>query len=151
SIPTVYTAIKVIDSLLMSLAAVPAYLIARRAVSKWGAISVAVLTVAVPSTFYAGTIMTENAFYPIFLFVVLALLRALDAPSVFRILVFLAALVVAYETRAQAVAIAAAALTAPVISAVIARDRDELLRQKLLYLVVIGLGVAAAAAEVVRG
>jgi hypothetical protein len=58
SIPTVYTAIKVIDSLLMSVAAVPAYLLARRVVSKWGALSVAVLTVAVPSTFYAGTIMT---------------------------------------------------------------------------------------------
>src|ERR1700751_3905738 len=66
-IPTVYSAIKAINALLMSLAAVPAYLLARRVVSQRGAFVVAVLTVAVPSTFYAGTVMTENAFYPIFL------------------------------------------------------------------------------------
>ena len=49
SIPTVYTGIKVVNSLLMSVAAVPAYLLARRVVSKWGALVVAVLTIAVPS------------------------------------------------------------------------------------------------------
>ena len=151
SMPTVYTAIKVIDSLLMSLAAVPAYLLARRVVSTWGALAVAVLTVAVPSTFYAGTVMTENAFYPIFLFAVLALVRALELPSVARVLMFLAALLVAYETRAQAVALAAAALTAPVLAALLARDRRELVEQKMLYTVVIGLGALAVGAEVIRG
>jgi hypothetical protein len=151
SMPTVYTAIKVIDSLLMSLAAVPAYLLARRVVSKWGALSVALLTVAVPSTFYAGTVMTENAFYPIFLFTVLALVRALESPTVSRILVFMAALLVAYETRAQAVALAVAALTAPVVGALISRDRREIAEQKLLYAIVVGLGLAVVAAEVARG
>src|SRR3954454_21276644 len=43
-IPTAYTAIKAIDSLLMSLAAVPAYLLARRVVSQRAALVVAVLT-----------------------------------------------------------------------------------------------------------
>jgi hypothetical protein len=151
SIPTVYTAIKVIDSLLMSLAAVPAYLLARRVVSTWGALSVALLTVAVPSTFYAGTVMTENAFYPIFLFTVLALVRALDAPSILRVVVFLGALLVAYETRAQAVALAAVAVTAPLVSAALSRDVRKLVEQRLLYVVVFGLGVVAVAAEVVRG
>jgi hypothetical protein len=151
SIPTVYTAIKVIDSLLMSLAAVPAYLLARRVVSKWGALVVAVLTVAVPSTFYAGTIMTENAFYPIFLFTVLALVRALEFPSALRVIAFLAALLVAYETRAQAVALAAAGLTAPLVSAVLARDRRRILEQRVLYVVVLGLGAVALAAERARG
>jgi hypothetical protein len=151
SIPTVFPAIKVIDSLLMSVAAVPAYLLARRVVSKWGALSVAVLTVAVPSTFYAGTIMTENAFYPIFLFVILALVRALELPSFLRVVVFLGALFIAYETRAQAVAVAAAALTAPVVAALSARDRRELTAQKLLYVIVVGLGVLVVAGEVVRG
>ena len=151
SMPTVYTAVKVVDSLLMSLAAVPAYLLARRVVSKWGALAVALLTVAVPSTFYAGTIMTENAFYPIFLFTVLALVRVLDSPSVLRIVVFIGALLVAYETRAQAVALAAVALTAPLASTLLSRDRRELVGTRLLYGVVVGAGLIAVAAEVARG
>ncbi|MGZ4333395.1 MAG: hypothetical protein ACXVRJ_03895 [Gaiellaceae bacterium] len=151
SIPTVYSAVKVIDSLLMSLAAVPAYLLARRVVSQRGALVVAVLSVAVPSTFYAGTIMTENAFYPIFLFVALALVAALDRPGVVRVALFLAALLVAYETRAQAVAILPAALTAPLVSALLARDRREVLSQRLLYLLVAGVGALVVGAEAARG
>ena len=151
SIPTVYTGIKVVNSLLMSVAAVPAYLIARRVVSKWGALVVAVLTVAVPSGFYAGTIMTENAFYPIFLFVVLSLLAALDRPSLVRVLLFLGALLVAYETRAQAVAVLPAALTVPLILAAFSRRPRDLLTHRYLYLVVAGAALVAVPGELVRG
>ena len=151
SIPTVYTGIKVVNSLLMSIAAVPAYLIARRVVSKGGALVVAVLTVAVPSGFYAGTIMTENAFYPIFLFAVLALVAAIDRPSLVRVLLFLGALLVAYETRAQAVAMLPAALTIPFILAAFSRRARVLLEHRLLYLVVAGAAAVAVVAEVVRG
>lgn len=151
SIPTVYAAIKVINSLLMSLAAVPAYLLARRVVSQRGALVVAVLTIAVPSTFYAGTIMTENAFYPIFLFCVLALVVALDRPGLLTVAAFLGALLVAYETRAQAVALLPAALTAPVVSSLLARDRRPLLSQRLLYGVVVACGAAVVAAQLLRG
>ncbi|HZU20864.1 MAG TPA: glycosyltransferase family 39 protein [Gaiellaceae bacterium] len=151
SIPTVYTGIKVINSLLMSLAAVPAYLLARRVVSQRGALVVAVLTVAVPSMFYAGTVMTENAFYPIFLLLVLALVAALDAPSLPRVALFLASLVLAYETRAQAVAVLAAALTAPLVAAALARRPRETLAHRWLYGLVLGAAAIAIAAEVVRG
>jgi Dolichyl-phosphate-mannose-protein mannosyltransferase len=151
SIPTVYTGIKVINAVLMSLAAVPAYLIARRAVSKWGALVVAVLTVAVPSGFYAGTIMTENGFYPIFLFTVLALVAALDAPSLRRVALFLAALLVAYETRAQAVAVLPAALTVPLLLALYTRRARDVLAHRLLYVLVAGAAVVAVAAEIARG
>ena len=41
----------------------------------------AVLTVAVPSMVYTGTLMTENAFYPLFLLVALALVRVLERPT----------------------------------------------------------------------
>jgi Dolichyl-phosphate-mannose-protein mannosyltransferase len=151
SIPTVYTGIKVINSLLMSIAAVPAYLLARRVVSQWGALVVAVLTVAVPSTFYAGTIMTENGFYPIFLLVVLALVAALDAPSVPRVVPFLVALAVAYETRAQAVAVLAAALTAPLVASALARRPREALAHRWLYVLTAGAAAVAIAAELARG
>ncbi|HEY6962606.1 MAG TPA: glycosyltransferase family 39 protein [Gaiellaceae bacterium] len=150
-IPTVYTGIKLINALLMSFAAVPAYLLARRVVSQSGALVVAVLTVAVPSTFYAGTVMTENAFYPIFLLCALALVAALDRPTVARVVVFLAVLVLAYETRAQAVAVLAAALTAPLVLAAFARRPRELLAHRWLYAIVAGAALLAVAAELARG
>jgi hypothetical protein len=151
AIPAVYTAIKVINSFLMSLAAVPAYLLARRAVSSRGALVVAVLTVAVPSTFYAGTVMTENGFYPIFLFVAWALVVALERPRLVSVLVFLALVAVAYETRAQAVAILPAALTAPVVMAALARRPRLVLEHRLLYAIVAGGALLVVAAEAVRG
>ena len=60
---------------MMSLAAIPAYLIARRMLSKQLAFAAAVLAVAIPSMVYTGTLMTENAFYPIFLFAVYVIVR----------------------------------------------------------------------------
>jgi len=151
SIPTVYSAIKLINSLLMSLAAVPAYLLARRVLSLRGALVVAVLTVAVPSTFYAGTVMTENAFFPIFLLLALALVAVLERPRVVAVVLFLGALGLAYETRAQAVAVLPAALTAPILMAALGRQPREVLRHRLLYVTVGGLAVLAVLAEVVRG
>ena len=151
SIPTVYTGIKVINSLLMSLTAVPAYLLARRVVSQRGALAVALLTVAVPSTFYAGVVMTENAFYPIFVLLALALVAALERPRALTVVLFLAALLVAYETRAQAIAVLPAALTAPLVAAALSRRRADVTRQWLLYAVVVGLGLVAVLAEVARG
>ncbi len=128
SIPTVYTGIKAINGLLMSLTAVPVYLLARRVVSQWGALAVAVLAVAVPSTFYAGVVMTENAFYPIFALLALALVATLEQPRARNVVLFLVALLVAYETRAQAVAVLPAALTAPLVAAALARRPAEILR-----------------------
>jgi hypothetical protein len=151
SIPTVYTGIKVINALLMSLTAVPVYLLARRVVSQWGALAVAVLTLAVPSTFYAGVVMTENAFYPLFALLALALVATLERPRARNVVLFLAALLLAYETRAQAIAVLPAALTAPLLAAALARRRVELTRQWLLYAVVVGLGLLAVLAEVARG
>jgi hypothetical protein len=151
SIPTVYTAIKVINSVLMSLAAVPAYLLARRVVSSRGALVVAILTVAVPSTFYAGTVMTENAFYPIFLVTALALVVVLERPRARSVVLFLAALALAYATRAQAVAILPAALTAPLLMAAFTRRGRDVLAHRLLYATVGGLGVLVVLAEIARG
>ncbi|MFL5963551.1 MAG: hypothetical protein ACJ757_11745 [Gaiellaceae bacterium] len=151
SIPTAYSALKGINSLLMSLAAVPAYLLARRVVSMWSALAVAVLTVAIPSTLYAGTVMTENAFYPIFLLAALALVIALERPTFMPVILFLIALALAYETRAQAVAILPAALTAPLVSAAFARRRREISSRRLLYTLVGGVSALFLLAEVVRG
>ena len=57
----------------MSLAAMPAYFLARRLMGQRLALLAALLAVAIPSMVYTGTLMTENAFYPLFLLAVLGL------------------------------------------------------------------------------
>jgi uncharacterized membrane protein len=151
SIPTVYSAIKLINSLLMSLAAVPAYLLARRVLSLRGSLIVAVLAVSVPSTFYAGTVMTENAFYPIFLLVALALVAVLQRPRAVTVVAFLLALGLAYETRAQAVAVLPAALTAPLVIAALNRRFRDVLAYRWLYAITGGLAALVVVGEVARG
>jgi len=86
-----YAAAKALNAVLMSLAAVPAYLLARRFVSRGNALLVALLSVALPSLAYASVLMTENAFYPVFLLAMLAVVRALDRPSAGRQLAVLGA------------------------------------------------------------
>ena len=151
SIPTAYTAVKAINSVLISLSAIPAYLLARRVLSQRGALAVAVLTVAVPSTFYAGTIMTENAFYPVFLLAALALVAALERPGFASAVVFLVVLGLAVETRTQAIALLPAALVAPLVLVALGRRRRDLVAHRALYGLVAGLAVVALGAEVARG
>lgn len=115
AIPDAYAAAKGINALAMSLAAIPAYLLARRVLGQWSALAVAVLTVAVPSMLYTGVLMTENAFYPLFLCAALALVAYLEAPGWKRALPVLAVAALCYFTRAQAVALLPAILTAPLL------------------------------------
>ena len=111
SVPDAYAAAKAINAVLVSLAAVPAFLIARRFLSRLGAFAAAALAVAVPSTVYAGMLMSENAFYPVFLAAVLAIVAVLDRPTAARQLAALAALGLAFLTRPQGVALVPILLT----------------------------------------
>ena len=62
AVPDAYAAAKGINALVMSLAAVPAYFIARRMLTQWLSLAAAALAVAIPSMVYTSTLMTENAF-----------------------------------------------------------------------------------------
>jgi hypothetical protein len=62
SVPAAYGVAKATGAVVMSLAAIPAYLLARRVVQPPLALFVAGLTLAVPSMVYTGTLMTETAF-----------------------------------------------------------------------------------------
>ncbi len=121
SIPAAYTAAKAINALAISLAVVPAYLLARRFVSQTGAFAVAVLTAVLPSLLYAGMLMTENAFFPLFLLAALALVCALEQPTWTRSLLLLGAIGLAFATRAQAVVFVPAVLLAPLVLAAVER------------------------------
>lgn len=152
SVPDAYAAAKAINAVLISLAAVPAYALARRVVGHGFALAAAVLAVAIPSLVYSGTIMTENAFYPLFLVVVLSLVLVLERPTLVRQTVLVALLGVAYLTRPQAAALVAAALTAPLVQGLLgARVRRALAAQRALYGFAAAGLVLVAAVQAGRG
>ncbi len=144
AVPRAYAAAKDIDSVVMSLSAVPAYLLARRLLRPGLSLVVAALSVAIPSLLYTGMLMTENVFYPIFLVVCLVLVLMLEQPTWRRQVGLLVLCGVAYATRAQAVALFGAVLVAPLLHGWIERDlRDRLRRYVPLYAIV-GAGVVLA-------
>jgi hypothetical protein len=121
SLPEAYGAVKTLNAVVMSLATVPAYFLARRVAAEGLALLAALLAIAVPSLAYTGTVMTENVFYPLFLVFALVLVLVLESPSALRVGLLLALVVLAFATRVQAVALVPAALLAPVLLGVFER------------------------------
>jgi glycosyltransferase involved in cell wall biosynthesis len=153
SVPDAYAAAKTIGSVLMSLTAIPVYFLARRVMRPFLSLVAAVLAVAVPSMMYTGTLMTETAFYPLFVCVALALVLALERPTLLRQAVLLAVCLVAFLTRSQAIVLVPAVATAPFALAWI--DRRRLLRVlrdfRPLYGVLLGAVVAVLSVQLARG
>jgi hypothetical protein len=146
SVPDAYLAAKAINSVVMSIAAVPAYFLARRVLNQPFALAAAVLSVALPSLVYTGTLMTENAFYPVFLCVALVLVRMLERPTPANQLGVLALCALAYGTRQQALALFPAALTAPLVLGL-----RRLGRFRTLYVAAGAVAVVAFVVETARG
>jgi hypothetical protein len=144
SVPRAYAAAKDIDSVVMSLAAVPAYLLARRVLRPGLSLVVAALSVAIPSLLYTGMLMTENVFYPLFLVVCLVLVLMLEQPTWRRQVGLLVLCGIAYATRAQAVALFGAVLVAPVLHGWIERDLRTRLRRYAPLYAIVGAGVVLA-------
>jgi glycosyltransferase involved in cell wall biosynthesis len=148
----VYRWAQAVNALVLCSAVLPAYLLARRVVRPSAALVAAALAVAVPSTAYAGTLMTENVFYPVFLWLALALVAALERPTRARQVLLLAVCAIAFETRAQTVAVVAAVLSAPLVLAWIERGRPRRLAVFApLYGIVGAAAVVVIAVEVARG
>jgi hypothetical protein len=148
-----YAAVKTINALVMSLAAIPAYLLARRVVGSGLSLLAAVLAVSVPSLVYTGTVMTENVFYPVFLVVALLFTLVLERSTTARQIALLAAVAVACATRVQAIVLVPALLTAPLLLGLFRREgwRMTLRPYRLLYGVVLGGGVLVLVAQLARG
>jgi hypothetical protein len=149
ALPDAYAAVKTINALLMSLAAVPAYLLARRVLAVPLSFLAAVFAVALPSLVYSGTVMTENAFYPAFLLAALLLTRVLERPTTGNQVALLAVCGASVLIRVQAAAIVLAALTAPLLLRAVARRplRDF----GVLYGIVAGGALLLALAQLARG
>ena len=153
SLPEAYAAVKTLNALVMSLAAVPAYLLARRLLTVPFSLAAAVLAVALPSLVYTGTVMTENVFYPLFLTGALVFVLVLERPTWRRQVALLALVGLLFATRAQAVAFLPAIVVAPFLLALFGREqlRATLVRFRSLYTVLAGGALLVFAAQLVRG
>ena len=116
SVPHAYIAVKAINALLVSLAAVPVYLTARRLLAPLPSLLAAVFTLTLPWLFFSALVMTENAFFPVFLFWFWSLVVMLERPTLWRQLLMFVLLALAYETRPQAVALLPALVTALLVA-----------------------------------
>lgn len=152
SLPDAFVAVKAINCVLMSCAAVPAYLLAKRLLARQTALFVAALAVAVPSGIYTSKIMAESLAYPLFLLAALAVVRVLEERTWQRELLALAGIGLAMLGRAQLVVLLPAFVLSLVILAV-AGERDHansvklgpLLRRLGAYRVTTSTVVALAA------
>jgi hypothetical protein len=153
NLPTAYAAVKDINAIVMSFAAIPAYFLARRVVDQSLSLLAALLAIAVPSLAYTGTVMTENVFYPLFLVVSLVFVLVLERPTALRVIVLLGLVVLAFATRVQAVAIVPAALLAPLVLALFQRGgaRATLSRYRALYGAVVATGAVALVVQLATG
>ena len=149
---TAFAIARGLNVVIFSLTAVPVYLIAVRVLERRYALLVAFLAVLLPSSLYTSTVMTENAFYPLFLLCVLLMVRALERPSVARQLLVVGSAATVFLVRSQAVVLIPSYLLAAVLLALSAsRDRRgralvACLRQQAPTIAVLALaGVVGAA------
>lgn len=103
AVPTAYDGVKAINSLLMSATVIPVYLLARRVAGRGWSLVAAAFSVAVPALMLTGTMMTENAFYPLVALWLLAVVRALERPTIAAQVAIFAVIGLAFLTRPQAV------------------------------------------------
>ncbi len=148
-----YSAVKVINAVVMSLTAIPAYFIARTLMQRSWSLVAAALTVLVPSMAYTGMVMTESAFYPAFALAMLLVIRALQRPTIFSQILAFAGAVFCYEVRPQGALVLPAFVVSVVflviLDAAIAPAGSRLkellhgLRMFLPTWIISGLGAAA--------
>lgn len=128
------------NALLMSLVAVPVYLLARRlALSTRYAVVCAVFSVAIPDMLYAAFTMSDAVAYPLALGATAAGVAAIDRPSRRGQLVFLALALLATSARVQFVVLPAA-----YVAASLAVDRRRAFRTQRLSLTLIGVPLLGA-------
>ncbi len=115
-----------LQSLAMSLVAVPTYAWACRLTTRRWALAAAAITLAAPALHYAGFLMTEPLTLLAVTVALLMLARALEEPTTWRYGVFVGWTTVAAAVRLQALVLLPAFLLAAVLDALAARDRSRL-------------------------
>jgi hypothetical protein len=102
AVPTSYSIVKGMNAVMMSLAAVPFWLWARRLMPRPHAVAALVLFLLLPAFLYTNQVMTENAAFPAILLAMFTAALALERPTALRQLLAVAAIGLACATRLQA-------------------------------------------------
>ena len=110
-----YRATLVVNSLVMSLVAIPAYLLARLVVGQRASLLVGCGALLVPMMVLTGSAMTENLAYPLFIATLWLMGRAVRSPRPGAQAAALAAIAVLTVTRIQGAVLAPAFVAAIVI------------------------------------
>jgi hypothetical protein len=151
ALPNAYAAAKATNTVAMSLAAVPAWLLARRVAGRWLALLGAAIAVALPSLAYTATLVTETLFYPVALLFAWTLVRVLERPTGGRVVVLVAALACAYATRSQALGFVGAIVLAPLVLALLRKELRAVRPFVPLLAGIAGLGVLVVLVQELRG
>ena len=147
-----YSLAKWLQALVMSLAAVPVYLWARRLTSPEWALLAAGLTLALPGLAYSGLLMTEVAFFPALVLAAWMIARALERPSLTNQLLAIAAIGLVVATRLQALVLVLAFPTAIVLKLVFDRASPRSLRTYApAFAVLLALSAAWSAWQLASG
>lgn len=141
-----YDVLRIIQTVVMSLVAVPVYLWGRELMSARWAFVAAALSLATPGLAFTGFVMTEVAFYPVLCLAAWAMARALEVPTTGRQAVVVAAVLLATMTRLQAIVLAPAFFAAVALK--VAFDRTWL-RGALRFAPAVGAFVVLAVVWVV--
>jgi hypothetical protein len=146
----VYPLFKLANALLFALTAVPIYLLARRLLSRWWSVLVVGMSLAIPSSIYTSLVMTESVAYLTSSIALLAIVLALERPSVARQLAMLGAVGLAYATRPQFAVLVPAFLVGWLMLWAVSPRRPRLPDAALRLWVVLGAVALAATAWVAR-
>jgi hypothetical protein len=142
----------VLNAFVMSSAALPAYLLARRVSgSSWLPFVVGIATVAVPWIALSSFLLTEVAAYPAFVWALLAVQAAVARPSVRNDLLVVAAIVVAVLARTQFYAFVAILPIVLVATAAVERRLRQTLRAHVALAAVYAVGAVVAVALLATG
>jgi hypothetical protein len=152
SMETTYVLVKTINAILITLAAVPVYLWARRLMTGSYAAITTVLVLLMPSFLYSGMVMTENAFLPTFLLAAWTIALVLERPTLLRQGLAFGAIALCASVRVQGVVLVPIFLTALAVDGLLdSRSRDGegivaalLARARAFRYSLILLGVLAA-------
>ncbi len=152
---TAYPLFKLVNALLFALAIVPIYFLARRLLPHWWSLGVAVLSIAIPTSVSVSLVMTESAAYPAAVLAILAVIRALERPTIARQLIVLATIALAFSIRSQFAVLFPAYVAALGVLWIVApssRPRSLAAVGRLWpTLVVLGAGLVVATASLVTG
>lgn len=150
SMHTAYEWVKVENSLLLSLSALPVYAIARFVLTRGRALGVAALSLVAPLMLYNGYELSENLAYPLCLVAVWTMLRAVRRPSAANDAVLLGAILLASAARLQLVALVPAALTAILLSAFVQGRLHAVRRAIVEHRLLFGACAVALVAVIAR-